>query len=205
MKKLLIATILGTSLTLGAANIASDVEAYGRKSFKTTATLPANTVKINVSLSDDLIYRANHLSKDIRHRSHRSSLRDGFAGHGFYGDQDLEKLTDRLKRKMEKQLTKQGIEISESSGTVLNLVLTDVSPNRPTFRQMSAQASLSYRSFGIGGAEFTGTLIVDGKVTGEISYAWFESDIRDARYGGTWSDTHRAIDLFSKKTAKSLR
>lgn len=208
MKKLLLASILGTALTLGAVSLTGDAFADGSKTFKSTISVPTGAIKINVSLSDDLVYRANHMSKDLKYRSRSYSVggyRNGFIGHGFYGDKDLAKLTTRLKTKMEAQLVKQGIEVNEQSANVLNIVLTDVSSTRPTFNQMRKSHSLSMQSFGIGGAEFSGTLVVNGETSGDISYAWYESSIRNASYGGTWTDTHRAIEKFAKKTAKTLR
>ena len=117
----------------------------------------------------------------------------------------MDKLASRLKRRMVAQLEKNGVTVSDDAGTVLNLVITNAEPNRPTFKQLSNSVSLSSRSFGIGGAAFEGTLVSAGQAQGEVSYAWFESNIRDASYGGIWTDANRAIDRFASKTAKSLR
>jgi hypothetical protein len=162
-------------------------------------------VKVTVTLSEDLAYRAEHMSKNLRDRSNSRGLNDGFAARSYYGQKDLDRLMERLQRKTEERLAKQGVEISDTGSTVLNLVIVDAEPNRPTFRQLSKNPSQSYQSFGLGGATIEGSMVAAGQEAGTVSYGWYETDIRDAQYGGTWNDAHRAIDRFAKKTAKALK
>jgi len=37
-----------------------------------------------------------------------------------------------------------------------------------------------------------------------MSYKYYEYDLRDARYGATWSDAKKSIRRFAKKAAKNL-
>ena len=205
MKKLALSALLALSVSVGSLALTSTATASSRQAFTSTMSAQSAPVKVNVIIGEDLTYRADHLSTKLRDRSNARHLRDGFAGKGFYGQRDLDKLASRLKRRMEFQLEKNGMQVSDDAGTVLNLVITNAEPNRPTFKQLSNSVSLSSRSFGIGGAAFEGTLTRAGQMQGDVSYAWFENDIRDAQYGGIWTDANRAIDRFARKTAKSLR
>ncbi len=201
MPRFITASIL--ALTLCAA-----VPAFAKSSSKFETTLSApitSAVKVEVVLGDDLAHRANNLPKDRRDRGFSRGLNDAFGGNGFYGERDLNRLTERLQKRLEKRLEKEGVATDPGADTVLRLVITDARPNRPTFRQLSKDVSLSYQSFGIGGAAFEGEIIAaGGESLGDLSYAWYEDSIRDAAYSGTWTDAHRAIDLFARKTAKTL-
>jgi len=109
------------------------------------------------------------------------------------GQRDVNELAADLRTRVEKQLAKTGA----YDGQRIELELTDVQPNRPTFKQLADKPGLSYESFGIGGARIEGSAIApDGKVT-PISYRYYESDIRYARRGGTWADAEWTIDRFA--------
>ncbi|PHR94125.1 MAG: hypothetical protein COA69_00580 [Robiginitomaculum sp.] len=205
MKKLGISTLLALTLSATALTFSTTAGAVSSNKFTSTFTTISAPIKVNVTLSEDMVYRADHLSKNLRDRSSGlHSANDGWTGAGNYGQKDLDRLTERLKRRMEIQLTKQGFTVSEEATNTLSLVLVDARPNRPTFKQMS-QANLSMRSFAIGGAKFEGTLTQDGQDQGMVSYGWYETDITDAQYGSTWSDANRAIDRFARKVAKSVK
>jgi hypothetical protein len=111
------------------------------------------------------------------------------------GQRDVNDLAAELRTQVEKQLAKTGA----YDGQRIELELTDVQPNRPTFKQLADRPGLSYESFGIGGARIEGSAIApDGKVT-PISYRYYESDIRYARRGGTWADAEWTIDRFARR------
>jgi len=205
MRKFATSTLIALAVSLGTITIASTATAGNSQHFTSTLQAPSTPVRINVTLGEDLAYRADNLSTNIRDKFNSRSLNNGFANNGYFGQKDLNRLTERLKTKMEARLEKNGITISDNATTILNLVITDARPNRPTFKQMSKSASLSTHSFGVGGAKFEGTLVNTSGEQGSVSYGWFETDIRDAQYGGIWSDAHRAIDMFARKTAKSLK
>jgi hypothetical protein len=152
-----------------------------------------------------MAHRANNLPEKLSDRSNARSYNSGFSGNGFYGDRDLERLTKRLQSNLEKKFKKKGIEISDTASTVLRITIEDAKPNRPTFRQLSKEPGLSYQSFSNGGAELQAELIAaGGESLGTMSYRFYENDIRNAQYGGTWGDAHRAFGRFASKAAKTL-
>ena len=206
MKKFTATGLILAAACAGTLTFASAAHAGNTKSFQSSVQAPiTSAVQVNVVIGDELAYRADHVSPKLRDRSNSRGLRDGFAGRGFYGQRDLDHLAARMERKLERQFEKRGIAISDQAATVLTVVITDADPSSPTFEQMSKKASLSMRSFALGGAKFEASLTVNGQPAGDMTYSWYESDIRHAAYGGgVWTDANRAIDRFAKKTAKSL-
>lgn len=192
--------------SLIALSFAIAAPAIAKVGFDTTVTTPlTSAVKIEVILSEDMAHRANNLPEKLSDRSGARGLRSGFSGNGFYGDRDLERLTKRLESKLEHKLTKKGIEVSDDASTVLRITIEDAKPNRPTYNQLSVQPGLSFQSIGNGGAELEAELIAaGGESLGTMSYRYYETDIRDARFGGTWGDAHRAFGRFASKAAKTL-
>jgi hypothetical protein len=114
------------------------------------------------------------------------------------GQRDVNDLARELQKQVQRELAKTGA----YDGARVQLELTDVQPNRPTFKQLSDKPGLSYESFGVGGARIEGSAIApDGHVT-PISYKYYETDIRYARRGGTWADADWAIDRFAHQLAR---
>jgi hypothetical protein len=114
------------------------------------------------------------------------------------GQSDVNELAKELGDRVVKELTRTGA----YDGQRIELELTDVQPNRPTFKQLGDTPGLSYQSFGIGGARIEGSAIApDGHVT-PLSYKYYESDIRDARRGGTWADAEWTIDRFAHQLGR---
>lgn len=195
--------LLTSSLLALTVCIATPVMA---KSFDTTVSAPVTSaVKIEIIVSEDMAHRANNLPKKLSDRSHARGLRNGFSGNGFYGERDIERLTQRLASKLEKKFAKKGIQVSDSASTILRVTIEDAKPNRPTFNQLSKEPGLSFQSVSNGGAELQAELIeAGGRSLGTMSYSFYETDIRDAQFGGTWSDAHRTFDRFASKAAKTL-
>lgn len=135
------------------------------------ATEPLSTTRVEVKLSPELQKKA---ADD-------------------YGVRDVQRLADDLKKDVERELDRTGI----LAGGRVELTLVDALPNRPTFKQLGDRPSLSFESFGTGGATIEGQAIsVDGHIT-PVRYRWYESDIRQAKLATTWSDAGRAIDRFA--------
>jgi len=199
--------LLSTSLVVAAMALTLSASAKNR-GFSSDITGSITTpVKIEVTLSEDLAFRADNLPEKLKDRgSGFRRLNSGFANNGFYGQKDLDRLTERLQRKVETRFTKKGIDISDSAPTTLRLVITDAKPNRPTFKQLSKETSLSAFSRSLGGAEIDGTLIgPGGQDIGTVSYKYFETDFFRRTGGvGIWSDAHIAIDRFSRRLTKFL-
>ena len=112
---------------------------------------------------------------------------------------DLDFLKRDQRESLERELGRSGGLTAD--GAVLNLVIEDATPNRPTMRQMTRTPGLSFESRGIGGATLSGTLVTaDGTVP--VSYRWYESDFRNTLASGTWSDAETTFDRFARKVAK---
>ena len=200
MSPLLKSLVLSAPIMLSTASLAN---AWG---FDSTVTSQLTTaVKLEVVLSEDLAHRADNLPEKLSDRSGGGGRSTAFSDNGHYGERDLNRLQERLEKRLSKQFMKRGIELSADAPTVLRVTLEDVKNNRPTFRQLGQDPGLSYSSIGIGGAEIDAELITAGGASlGTMTYEWYEDDFRDAQFAGTWTDTHRAIDRFAKRAAKNL-
>lgn len=114
-----------------------------------------------------------------------------------YGVRDVRELADELRTDVERQLAKTGA----YDGARIDLVLTEATPNHPTFKQLGDTPGLSSLSFGLGGARIEGRIVTaDGRET-PVIYHYEESNIRDSRAAGTWSDAERSINLFAYQLA----
>lgn len=149
------------------------------------STLPDTAVKVSqiiVNASDDV--KAEKVKYDAR---------------------DVSALSDSLTRKVKSQLQSRGV-WAETGGDTLVLTLTSLTPNRPTMAQMRDNPSLSFQSFGLGGAALTGKLVsVDGKELGTVSYSWEETWIDNVVQVGTWHDAQRAFSLFARHLSRDLQ
>ncbi len=199
MNRFFTAAALATSLIFAAPAMAGSSGKF-KTSLESSISTP---VKVEVVIGEDLAYRANNRSKDISDIRDRR-LNAAFANRSYYGDRELEKLAERLEKKTLMRLEKYGVAVDPNAATTVRLVITDADPNRPTFNQLGRDVSLSSQSFGLGGAAFEGEVLSGDTSLGEFSYSWKDTDIRDAQYGGIWSDANRAIDRFAKKTAKMI-
>ena len=120
-----------------------------------------------------------------------------------YGAKEVDDLAVYLKQTVEKDLTAKGrFRADEANGAVLQLVLVNAKPNRPTFKQMSDRPGLSMQSFSLGGAEIRGEQINGDGSRVKLGYSWFESDIAQAQNLATWSDAEQAIHGFARRVAE---
>jgi len=116
-----------------------------------------------------------------------------------YGQRDLDYLVADLRDSVESALARKG-GLSPDGGT-LDLVIEDAVPNRPTMRQMNLKPSLSYESFGIGGARIGGVLTTADGQKIPVGYRWYETDIRWSTAAGTWMDAQNTFDRFARRLA----
>lgn len=115
-----------------------------------------------------------------------------------YGVREMAELSDDLKTSVEKALAASGAHADAR----IELVLKDVKPNRPTFKQLADTPGLSMESFGVGGAAIVGRIVAaDGSET-PVDYSWYESDIRDAWGAWVWHDAEWTFDRFARRLAR---
>ena len=99
-----------------------------------------------------------------------------------------------------REAKKAGLDIARIDVTIL-----DAKPNKPTFKQLGDTPGLDYGgSKSIGGMKLSATAFdASGNATGELTYDWYENDIRYAGIS-TWQDAKRASDRFARKFVKEL-
>lgn len=116
-----------------------------------------------------------------------------------YGVREISQLAESLRKDVERSLARTGAH----PGARVELTLVDAVPNRPTFKQMSDQPSLSMSSFGVGGAKIEGRIVApDGAVT-PVAYRWYETDIRNWTWArSTWGDAEWTFDRFARKLSQ---
>ena len=115
-----------------------------------------------------------------------------------YGVREAERLTADLRESVEAALAKSGAH----DGARIELVLTDVKPNRPTFKQMGDTPGLSMQSFGVGGAAIEGRIVAEDGQEQPVRYSWYETDIRQAYGNWIWHDAEWTFDRFARRLAR---
>lgn len=191
--------------TLLMASVSSTAFAGSLKNDLSNIDLNGQAIKLEINVGEDLKYRANHLPQKLSARGRMTSLNDGFSGNGFYGDKDISRLSSRLKSSLERSLSSKNIDIEKAAPYTVKVTLVDARPNRPTFKQLSKNPSLSRKSFSTGGAAFEIQVTdASGVIIGEADYDWYDMDISDAIYDGTWSDAKFAINRLSRSLGKIL-
>jgi hypothetical protein len=105
---------------------------------------------------------------------------------------------DYLSRDLQRSFTRS----PELDGATVKLVISEATPNRPTFKQLGDTVGLSMQSIGIGGARIEGTVTYpDGRVQ-PVRYSYYDHDIREAIGSTTWTAAQRAFDMAARKTVR---
>lgn len=105
------------------------------------------------------------------------------------GAREVQEQADRLAELVGRALARDG----ELDGARIELVLTDLRPNRPTFQQMADRPGLDgHRSRSIGGATIEGQITTADGRTLPVQYDWYSSSLADVRGVSTWADADRA-------------
>lgn len=106
------------------------------------------------------------------------------------GPREVQEQSDRLVE----LVTRAVADTPALNGARIELVLTDLKPNRPTFQQISERPGLDpMRSISIGGAAIEGQItLADGTVQ-PVRYEWFSHNLADVRGFTAWQDADRAF------------
>lgn len=136
---------------------------------------PAAAQQVTVSVGGDLVDKVEEL-----------------------GTRDVDRQLERLQTVVERRLARDGA----LQGAQVNLVLTDLRPNRPTMEQASARPGLSIiDSISIGGAAIEGEVITADGERLPVRYSRFSTTLEDVRGYGTWQDADRAYDRLAGNLA----
>jgi hypothetical protein len=135
----------------------------------------AQTASINVTLGPDLQQKADEL-----------------------GEREVQEQADRLAEVVQRALARDGA----LDGARIDLVLTDLKPNRPTFQQMVDRPGLdAFRSRSIGGAAIEGQIVTADGRTVPVKYDWYSHSLADVRGYTTWQDADRAYQRLASNLA----
>lgn len=105
------------------------------------------------------------------------------------GPREVQEQADRLAELVGRALARDG----DLDGARVELVLTDLRPNRPTFQQLADRPGLDgHRSRSIGGATIEGLITTADGRTLPVQYDWYSSSLADVRGINTWADADRA-------------
>lgn len=139
-----------------------------------------------------------------------------------YGDRDVEQLVQILRGDLERELGRIGrLADSGAADAVLNVIIEDAMPNRPTAQQQMGATRpvdprgtretrsprpLDPRSVFIGGAEVSATLVDSGgSALGNFAYEWqTRPDISRSEYAVTWTDARRTFGKFATRLADAV-
>ena len=107
------------------------------------------------------------------------------------GERDVQRQADALAGTVRRELARRGA----YPGARVNLVLTDLKPNRPTYQQASDKPGLSIiDSISIGGAAIEGEIITADGERLPVRYSRYSNSIAEVYGFGTWQDAERAYD-----------
>lgn len=105
------------------------------------------------------------------------------------GQRDVDQQLERLQTVVERRLARDGA----LDGAQINLVITDLKPNRPTWQQAVDKPGLSIMdSISIGGATIEGEVITADGQRLPVRYSRYSPSLADVRGFTTWQDADRA-------------
>jgi hypothetical protein len=121
------------------------------------------------------------------------------------GAGEAETLRALLTRALDNALMREGLR--QGGGVVrVEPEILDAKPNRPTFRELSREPSLSYiGSVSTGGAHLRAMVRGAGGVR-EVSYRFYTPDLSSlVGPPTTWDDAERAMRVFARRVARAAK
>ncbi|WP_298746400.1 hypothetical protein [uncultured Brevundimonas sp.] len=115
------------------------------------------------------------------------------------GEREVRGQADRLAEVVGRALAGGG----DLDGARIDLVLTDLRPNRPTMKQLARQPGLdALRSLSIGGASIEGRITTaDGRML-PVRYGWYTNNLAEVRGFGVWHDADQAYRRLAVRLAE---
>jgi hypothetical protein len=114
------------------------------------------------------------------------------------GEREVDRQLERLQQVVARELGRRGA----LDGAQVNLVITDLKPNRPTFQQALDRPGLSItESISIGGATIEGEIITADGQRLPVRYSRYSPTLADVRGYGPWSDAEQAYSRLAANIA----
>lgn len=114
------------------------------------------------------------------------------------GERDVREQAEDLARIIQRELARDADTDGRWAGAQVNLVLTDLKPNRPTMQQAIDRPGLSImHSKSIGGAAIEGEIVTADGQRLPVRYERYSTSLADVFGYTTWSDASRAFDGFA--------
>jgi hypothetical protein len=111
------------------------------------------------------------------------------------GDRDVNLQVEALRAAVTRSLSQD----AALDGARIDLVLTDLKPNRPTFQQTADRPGLdSIRSISIGGAAIEGQITTADGTVQPVSFSRYSHNLADVRGYSTWQDAGMAFNRFAR-------
>lgn len=115
------------------------------------------------------------------------------------GTRDVQQQADDLARTVERVLTEQ----QALAGARIELVITDLKPNRPTMQQAALKPGLDMmRSISLGGAAIEGTITTASGEVQPVKYDYYSTNLADVRGYSTWQDASTAFNRLARNLAE---
>lgn len=198
--------ILSAVLLAAAAACATPTGADAVRRFDDfeTATAISDVIRFDrvhigaIAPSEELLERL-----DEPHLTLISRTREGFV----ISKRDVEAKIEDLREDLARDLSRVAT-LADAPGPgvlTVDVVLGELSPNRPTLGTTRRNPNIDLRSFGVGSAEVTVTLSEDGRTLAVIEDSNRYYDIRDPGIGaGIWSTADQFFDQLAGKLADLL-
>ncbi|MNH48574.1 hypothetical protein D3C73_01240 [compost metagenome] len=115
------------------------------------------------------------------------------------GPREVQQQVDDLTARVTRVLT----ERHALDGARIELIITDLKPNRPTMQQTIDKPGLDpLRSISIGGATIEGAITTASGEVQPIKYDYYSSNLADVRGYATWQDAATAFDRLARNLAE---
>ena len=112
-------------------------------------------------------------------------------------------LRQQITERVSAALADQRATLSSGAPLVIEILIIDADPNRPTIGQLAQRPGLdAMRSVSIGGAELRAVLRRNGAVVEEVHHRRYNHGLQDVAFApSTWSEAQRSIRQFAIKVA----